>query len=260
MDSQNSIFLKELKNTWLCYHNSKVTALLYQILLNHEQVQKGNVSRKKSSLALITLERLISYQVNDDYFGSDIFEYTVSDIHGAVSNTASVSINISGNNDAPRTVDDEVTTEEDESIRIKVLDNDEDIDGTMDVTSVALVVMPKNGSVEIQSDGSLIYTPNKDFFGLDTFTYTVKDNENALSNEASVNVSVTSINDAPIAVNDTVVLKEDIPLDNELFCVSFIHVEPSLSVRPPMGKSKVIPRMRKGTVIAHPQLNFHFFV
>lgn len=156
---------------------------------------------------------LITYKVNDDYFGSDTFEYTVSDIHGAVSNTASVSINISGNNDAPRTVNDEATTEEDTSVRVKVLDNDEDIDGSMDITSVALVVMPKNGIVEVQLDGSVIYTPNKDYFGLDTFTYTVKDTENALSSEADVNVSVTSINDAPIAVNDTVVLKEDIPLD-----------------------------------------------
>jgi len=160
--------------------------------------------------ATVNSNGLISYQVNDDYFGSDIFEYTVSDIHGAVSNTASVSINISGNNDAPRTVDDDVETEEDTSIRIKVLDNDEDIDGTIDVTSVALVVMPASGSVELQADGSIIYTPNKDFFGLDTFTYTVKDTENALSNETNVNITITSINDAPISVNDIVVLQEDV--------------------------------------------------
>ena len=192
------------------------------VLTNDTDVD--NIAEISSSTVVVTTQAafgtstvnsngLITYKVNDDYFGSDIFEYTVSDIHGAVSNTASVSINISGNNDAPRTVDDEVTTEEDASVRVKVLDNDEDIDGSMDITSVALVVMPKNGTVEVQSDGSVIYTPNKDYFGLDTFTYTVKDTENALSSEANVNVSVTSINDAPIAVNDTVVLKEDIPLD-----------------------------------------------
>jgi len=193
--------------------------VVISVLTNDTDVD--NLAEISSSTVLVTTQPafgtatvnsngLISYQVNDDYFGSDIFEYTVSDIHGAVSNTASVSINISGNNDAPRTVDDDVITDEDTSIRVKVLDNDEDIDGTIDITSVALVVMPANGSVEVQTDGSLIYIPNKDFFGLDTFTYTVKDTENALSNETNVNITVTSINDAPVSVNDIVVLKEDV--------------------------------------------------
>jgi len=180
---------------------------------NIAEINSGSVvvtTQPAFGSATVNSNGLISYQVNDDYFGSDIFEYTISDIHGSVSNTARVSINISGNNDSPRTLDDDVVTEEDTSIRIKVLDNDEDIDGEIDITSVALVVMSSNGSVEIQANGSLIYTPNKDFFGLDTFTYTVKDTENALSNEASVNITITGINDAPTSINDIVVLKEDI--------------------------------------------------
>ncbi|SFB79217.1 Calx-beta domain-containing protein [Pseudoalteromonas denitrificans DSM 6059] len=174
---------------------------------------------KSSSLAITTQPEhgqatisngQISYKANADYNGSDFFGYTVSDVFDAVSNVATVSINVSGSNDAPRTTDDTATIAEDSVITIKVLENDQDIDGTLDITSIALVATPLKGDVQVQLDGSVIYTPNKDFFGLDTFTYTVKDNENALSLATRVNINVTAVNDAPVSANDIVVLKEDV--------------------------------------------------
>ncbi|WP_414734161.1 Ig-like domain-containing protein, partial [Crocosphaera watsonii] len=49
----------------------------------------------------------------------------------------------------------------------------------------------------------LTYTPNNNYNGEDSFTYTVEDEEGLVSNEATVNITVNAVNDAPVANNDT---------------------------------------------------------
>ena len=53
----------------------------------------------------------------------------------------------------------------------------------------------------LNADGSFTYTPNADFNGADSFTYTASDGA-AASNVATVTITVTGVNDAPVAVND----------------------------------------------------------
>jgi hypothetical protein len=152
----------------------------------------------------------ITYQPEANYSGSDIFSYTVSDITGAVSNVATVSINVTGTNDAPSTVVDTIATDEDVAVTINVLANDTDIDGQLDASSVAILTQPGNGSVAVQGDGSLLYTPRANFFGADTLTYTVKDDLDAVSSATQVTITVNAVNDAPVAFDDTVIVLEDV--------------------------------------------------
>ncbi len=167
------------------------------------------VTQATNGVAVIS-EGQIIYTPNENYNGSDVFNYTVSDVSGAVSASASVSVNVSGSNDAPNTQADVATGNEDTLMVIDVLSNDEDIDGELEVTSVEIVTEPQHGITVVQPDGSIHFTPEDNFFGDDSFTYTVKDNNNAVSAATSVSVTVQSVNDVPVSQNDTVVILEDV--------------------------------------------------
>ncbi|NLE39847.1 MAG: tandem-95 repeat protein [Pirellulaceae bacterium] len=80
-----------------------------------------------------------------------------------------------------------------------VLFNDTDANG--DPLTAIKTTNPANGTVELSSDGSLVYTPNPDWFGTDTFKYKAFDGE-LWSNEATVSLDVISVNDPPVAVDD----------------------------------------------------------
>ncbi len=80
---------------------------------------------------------------------------------------------------------------------INVLANDSDPDGTIDGNSIQIMSLPTNGTVTVVSPRfsfrggqQVVYTPNAGFHGLDTFTYTVADNQGNRSNEAMVTVTV----------------------------------------------------------------------
>ena len=146
-----------------------------------------------------------TYTPNAHYFGSDSFSYTIDDGNSGV-DTATVNITISSINDAPDVQDDSATTDEDNAVIISVLSNDSDVEG--DTLTVDSATSPSNGTVQINGDNTITYTPDADFFGSDSFVYTVIDG-NGGSNTATVNLTVNSINDNPVAVNDNAATDED---------------------------------------------------
>ena len=94
--------------------------------------------------------------------------------------------------------DDTATTPEDAPIIIDVLSNDTDVD--LDNLSISSVTHGANGTVT--TDGtSVTYAPVLNFYGTDTFTYEVSDG-NGGSDTATVTVTVSAVNDAPVAVDD----------------------------------------------------------
>ena len=84
-----------------------------------------------------------------------------------------------------------------------MLANDTDPDPG-DTRTITAVTPPANGTVAITGGGTgVIYTPNANFAGTDTFTYTITDAA-GLTDTATVTVTVTNVdNDAPVAVDDT---------------------------------------------------------
>lgn len=76
-----------------------------------------------------------------------------------------------------------------------VLANDADPAG--DALTALLVAGPANGVLALSADGGFAYTPEPDFFGIDTFTYRASDGV-ALSTIASVTLTVSPVNDAPV--------------------------------------------------------------
>lgn len=92
----------------------------------------------------------------------------------------------------PPSADDEaVSTNEVTPIDITVTDGDTDPDGTIDLTTVTVQSPPSNGTVSVDPiTGVVTYTPNTGFTGVDTFTYTVRDNNGEESNVAMVTITV----------------------------------------------------------------------
>ncbi|WP_154216304.1 cadherin-like domain-containing protein, partial [Vibrio parahaemolyticus] len=97
-------------------------------------------------------------------------------------------------NDAPVAKDDIATTQEDTAVTIDVLPNDSDVDG--DKLSIQSASVPEaQGKVEIV-DGKLVFTPAENFHGDAEITYTLTDG--ALTDQATVNVTVNAVNDTPV--------------------------------------------------------------
>jgi hypothetical protein len=102
----------------------------------------------------------------------------------------------------PTAVNDTAATAEEAAVLINILANDTDSDGTIDPTTVTIVNAPDNGSAVVNAGGTVTYTPNNNYFGTDTFQYTVRDDGGATSNSATVTVTVNNLNDLPLAVGD----------------------------------------------------------
>jgi PKD repeat protein len=171
------------------------------------------VAQPAEGSAVANADGTITYTPDENFNGIDTFTYTVEDNEGALSNVATVTVDVGGVNDAPTAGDDSDTTNEDTPVTISVLGNDSDVDGTLDPASVTVVTAAGNGSAVSNPDGTITYTPNADFNGQDTFTYTVNDDLGTTSNEATVTVTVVSENDAPVANDDTATVDEDTFVD-----------------------------------------------
>ncbi|HBO13095.1 MAG TPA: hypothetical protein DD491_09955, partial [Halieaceae bacterium] len=152
---------------------------------------------------MVNADGTVTYTPNGDYSGPDSFTYTVQDNDGLVSNEATVSLTVDPVNDPPVAVDDSASTAEDTAVTFSVTGNDSDPDGTIDPTSVVITGGPSNGSLVVNTDGTVTYTPNGDYSGADSFTYTVEDNDGLVSNEATVTLTVDPANDPPVAVADS---------------------------------------------------------
>jgi VCBS repeat-containing protein len=154
----------------------------------------------------------VTYRPDANFNGSDTYTYTLRDNYGAPSNAATVTITVGPVNDPPIAYDDTVLTDENTSLSIKVTLNDDDPDGTIDPTTITIAGAPVNGTVQVAGDGTITYSPNAFFSGIDQFTYTVEDNEGATSNVAMVMVTVVGVNDPPIAGDDFVTTKSGVPV------------------------------------------------
>jgi len=155
-----------------------------------------------------------------NYFGPDSLAIGASDngntplANGVKTDVDSVAITVTNVNDAPVAVDDSATLPEDSpAFEIEVLTNDTDPDNTMvpgtDTLLITLVSAPAHGSATIAGDSlSVFYTPTANYYGPDAFTYTISDGHGGTSS-ATVNLTVTNVNDAPDAVNDIATMLED---------------------------------------------------
>ncbi len=159
------------------------------------------------SVSSNSTNREMTYTPNAGFSGNDPFTFRISDMRGTVSNTSTITITVS--NEAPNAHNDSYSITEDQISEFTVLLNDTDPQNNIVPDSVKIITNPLHGIASVNgSSGTITYTPEKDYFGNDNFTYKVTDVTN-YSDQAQVTIEVTPANDPPVAVNDTVIFKED---------------------------------------------------
>jgi VCBS repeat-containing protein len=173
---------------------------------DNETLTVNSVSQGTNSIVVINPDSTVTYTPHANFHGVDSFSYTISDSNGG-SDTTTVEVTVTPVNDQPVAVDDAANTDEDTAVQINVRANDTDVDGS-DTLSIINVAQGASGTVVINPDGTVTYTPNANFHGSDNFTYTIDDG-NSGSGTATVNVSIAAVNDAPDAVNDPATVLED---------------------------------------------------
>ncbi len=167
--------------------NSPLTAILVT------NVSHGNLSFNSNGSFTYTPTAL--------FHGTDSFTYHAND--GSL-NSANVTVTITVNsvNSLPVAVNDNYAVNEDGTLTVSgngVLGNDTDADG--DPLTANVLTGPAHGSLNFNANGSFTYTPAANFSGSDSFTYRANDGT-ANGNVATVQITVTGFNDAPVGVND----------------------------------------------------------
>lgn len=132
-----------------------------------------------------------------------------------VGSNANFNFRVDGSINTPPTAENiAANTTEDTPVDIDLAGNSSDPDGNLDPSSAAVQSPPSDGSVQNNGDGTVTYTPDAGFTGQDSFTYTIKDTDNAESNEATVTINVTAAGvTPPDAVDDTATTPVDTPVD-----------------------------------------------
>ena len=205
-------------------------AAIIDVLANDTDVDSVNLTVTQAAgdsggVVVINPDGTLGYTPAAGFSGVELITYTVSD--GVLTDTATVTVTVQPAAPvAPTANDDAATTDEDVAVTISVLANDVD-DGVISITANGAAA---NGAVVDNGDGTITYTPNADFNGADSFTYTITDND-GLSDTATVDVTVTPVNDAPVAGDDVAstqldtattlnVLANDVDVDGDLLSVT----------------------------------------
>ncbi|PKO85746.1 MAG: hypothetical protein CVU18_18560, partial [Betaproteobacteria bacterium HGW-Betaproteobacteria-12] len=172
-----------------------------------QPVAAGDTVAVANGTATLNVDGTITFTPAANYHGPASFTYTATDGRTPVS--ADVNVTVGAVNDGPQAVNDSATTPEDTPVTILVRANDSDTDG--EPLTVSAFTNPANGTVTLNAQGNLVYSPNADFNGTDTFSYTIGDGQGGFDT-ASVTVNVGGSNDAPLANPDSGSTTEDVTL------------------------------------------------
>ena len=159
---------------------------------------------EQGTLELNTMTGECLYTPAEEFSGIMTFTFTASDGQ-AQSEPSIVTIVVLEINDPPIAQNDSVSTTEDEPVffALKATDRDSEIESYV-------IHEPPNGDIIVLDavSGLCKYTPEANFSGLDFFTFLAKDSENA-SAPAQITITITPVNDAPIAESMAVTGNED---------------------------------------------------
>ncbi len=189
----------------------------------------GTLATAAGGSVTLNADGTFAYTPPADYSGTDSFTYTISDGLGGT-DSATATLTVVPVNDAPVAQDDTAASSIDKAVTLDVLANDSDPDG--DPLTVAAVTQGANGSVAVNPDGTVTYTPNSGYSGTDSFSYTVSDGQGGTAT-ATVTVNVLGINSAPLALDDVAataadtavtldVLTNDIDLEGDALTVTAV--------------------------------------
>src|SRR5205823_3518767 len=176
---------------------------------SNAQLSVTAVSNPLNGAVVLNGDGTVTFTPAPDFNGTAGFDYTVSD--GSLSDISHVTSTPTTSKDATVAVDDTGTTAQDVAVTFTQADlkgNDTDVDNSNAPFPTRRSSNPLNGAVVLNGDGTVTFTPAPDFNGTAGFDYTVSDG--SLSDIGHVTITVTAVNDAPVAVDDTGTTAEDV--------------------------------------------------
>ncbi|HVR66437.1 MAG TPA: cadherin-like domain-containing protein, partial [Verrucomicrobiae bacterium] len=151
------------------------TAVTVNVLGNDSDVDGDKLSVTAASAGhgtvTVNADGTLTYKGDANFNGNDTITYSISDGHGGTA-SSTVAVTVNAVNDGPVAGADKAMVNEDGAVTVDVLGNDSDVDGDkLTVTGAAA----GHGTVTVNADGTLTYTPNANYSGGDTITYSVSD-------------------------------------------------------------------------------------
>lgn len=203
------------RDTYEVKENSELKVSAPGLLENDEDIEgdpfsvvtDGDANPRYGTLTL-NQDGSFNYKPDNNFSGQDYFYYRATDGKDQ-SWSSRVSINVTAVNNPPTAQDDAAETDENTAAAIEVLANDTDPEG--DSLTVSDSTQPSNGQVDCTQAGECTYTPEANFNGEDSFTYTASDG-NGGTDQGKVAITVKAVNDTPKAQADTYTTEEDKPL------------------------------------------------
>lgn len=178
------------------------------------QVSSTVVTTPAHGTVQLSSDGAFSYTPEQNYSGEDSFVYQVTDGQGGTAQ-ARVSLRIDMPNSAPIARNDSYQLPEDETLVVNiasgVLANDSDPDGDSISLESELLSTVQNGQLILAPDGSFSYIPHQDFFGTDSFSYQIRDEE-GLVGQATVVLTVAAQNDPPVVQDADYSTRPNLPL------------------------------------------------
>ena len=159
----------------------------------------------------------VYYMPASNFNGADSFTFIANDGNGGISSPATVAITVTAVNDAPFAIAQQVTTDEDTSVAVTL--DGTDVDG--DPLTYEIADQPQHGTLGTINGSQVTYTPDPDYAGADSFTFVAKDGNGGESLPATVNITVTPVEDPPVANPQQLTTDEDTPV-----AISLVGTDP----------------------------------
>ena len=183
-------------------NDSAVTTRDFAVSINVISNDTDDVGIDVASVKIVTLpangtavpkvDGTVTYTPGESFTGTDTFTYTVADTQAVVSNAATVTVTVNAKNQPPVAQNDSATTSKGTPVTVNVVANDTDDIG-INPASLAIGASPVSGTAVSNGNGTVTYAPVAGFAGVDAFTYTVADGQGAVSNAATVTVTVNAV-------------------------------------------------------------------
>lgn len=170
-----------------------------------ESMTYGVVTGPSSGQFSLNTNGGYTYLPGLNFFGTQTVVYSVCDPSGACSQ-GTLQLTVQGVNDLPIALDDSFIVGEDQVLSGNFSLNDTDAETS--ILAYTLLDAPDFGTLIIQPSGQFTYTPQLNYFGTDVFIYQAADGVGA-SDVATVTISITAVNDVPVALGETVSGTED---------------------------------------------------
>ncbi|WP_337968506.1 tandem-95 repeat protein [uncultured Flavobacterium sp.] len=173
-------------------------------------VVAGTYTTTKGGTLTLAADGSYTYMPAPNFNGTDTVDYTVTD--GSLTDIGTLTITVNAVNDAPIAVDDTATATEDTlyTSTISLVANDTDVDSSPLTVVAGIYTTTKGGTLTLAADGSYTYMPAPNFNGTDSVDYTVTDG--SLTDIGTLTITVTAVNHAPVAVDNSNTTNEDTTL------------------------------------------------